>query len=345
MKIAVDAMGGDHAPGEIVQGALDAVAGLGIEVVLVGEAAAIQAELDRRGGRRPGVTVQHAAEVITTHEEPAMAFRRKKDSSIAVAYRLVRDGAADAVLSAGSTGALLVAGKVLFRALPGVERPGLLAPLPTRAGRPVLVIDVGANVDSKPEHLVQWAVMTSVYAEAVLGRERPRVGLVNIGSEDEKGNALTRATLSLLRQVAGLNFTGYVEPRDVPMGAVDVAVVDGFAGNVLLKTYEGVAAALFAMIRAALTSSPLAALGGLLARPALRRLARQVDYAEVGAVPLLGLRHPAFKCHGSSRARAIYNGLRVAREFVQNRTIERLQTQIARLEQAPGQGEDAADHG
>lgn len=345
MKVALDAMGGDHAPGEIVQGALDAVRGLGLEVVLVGDEAAVRAELDRRGGAPPRVQIHHASEVITTHEEPAMAFRRKKDSSIAVAYRLVRDGQADAVLSAGSTGALMVAGKVLFRALPGVDRPALLAPLPTRAGKPVLLLDVGANVDSKPEHLLQWAVMASVYAEAVLGRARPTVGLVNIGTEEEKGNALTRAALPLLRQAPGLNFVGYVEPREVPMGAVDVAVADGFAGNVLLKTYEGVASALFGMIREALRSSPPAALGGLLARPALRALARKVDYAEVGAVPLLGLRYPAFKSHGSSRARAIYSGLRVVQEFVGTGTLDRLQTAIARLQPAAGHKEDTVADG
>lgn len=337
-------MGGDRAPGEIVQGALDAVRDLGIEVVLVGDEAAVQAELSRRGGAPAGVAVRHATEVIGTHEEPAMAFRRKKDSSISVAYRMVRDGEADAVLSAGSTGALMVAGKVIFKALPGVERPALMVPLPTRTGRPVMLLDVGANVDSKPEHLVQWAVMASVYTESVLRRQRPRVGLVNIGTEEEKGNALTKATLPLLRQVPGLHFTGYVEPREVPMGAVDVAVADGFVGNVLLKTYEGVASALFDMIREALKSSPLAAVGGLLAKSALRRMARKVDYAEVGSAPLLGLRYPAFKAHGSSRARAIYSGLKVAREFVDNRTIDMLRTRVAQLGLAEAQGEDAAEN-
>ncbi len=344
MKVAVDAMGGDHAPGEIIQGAVEAARDFGIEVILVGAEPAVQAELKRLGKIPPGVHVQPASEVISTHEEPAMAFRRKKDSSIAVAYRLVRDGQADAVLSAGSTGALLVAGKVLLRAIPGVQRPALVAPLPTRAGKPVLLLDVGANVDSRPEHLVQWAVMASVYAETVWRRNRPSVGLVNIGTEDEKGNALTRATLPLLRQVPGLNFTGYVEPRDVPLGAVDVAVADGFVGNVMLKTFEGVASALFGMVREALKSGPVASLGGLLAKGALRQMAQRVDYAEVGAAPLLGLRHPAFKSHGSSKARAIYSGLRVVREFVGNQTMSQLHTQIARLGPAAGYGEDIVNN-
>lgn len=338
-------MGGDHAPGAVVQGCLDAVRELGIEVALVGPEPVLRAEVDRRGGLIPGVSLVHAPEVITTHEAPVMAVRRKRDSSLVTAMRLVRDGQADAFLSAGSTGAILAAGLFVVGRLPGVDRPALGAALPSRSGRPVLLLDVGANVDSRPEHLVQWAVLGTIYARVALGRPDPAVAILNIGAEEEKGNALVKAALPLLKQAPGIRFVGSVEPRDLPDGPVDVVVADGFVGNVVLKLYEGLGLALGAMVKEALLSSPLAALGGLLARPALQRLGRRLDYTEYGGAPLLGLQAPVVKCHGSSNARAIKNGLRVVQSLVQGGAVAAMAAQVAALQGAGAPGEETDGNG
>lgn len=329
MKVALDAMGGDNAPGEIVQGALDAVREAGIEVILVGPEDKIQHELDRPGGALPGISIHPATEIITNDEAPVAAVRRKKDSSMVVAVRLVKEGAADAVVSAGSTGALLAAGLFGLGRMPGVDRPALGAAFPTRPGRPVLVLDIGANAECRPENLVQFAIMGRIYAEVVLGCPNPRVGLLSNGTEEGKGNELTRATFPLLQQVEGLNFAGNIEARDLPMNVVDVLVCDGFVGNVVLKLFEGLGLSFFGMVRDALRSTTMAKLGGLLARPALKAMARRLDYAEYGGAPLVGLKAPAIKCHGSSNARAIRSGLLVTRDLVQARAVSRMQEQIA----------------
>lgn len=338
MKIAVDAMGGDNAPHEIVKGVLDGARELGVEVILVGPEDRIREEAEKLGGLPSGVTIHHAPDVITTEEAPVQAVRRKKDSSLVVATRLVKDGEADALLSAGSTGALLAAGLFVLGRLKGIDRPGLGATFPARNGN-VLVIDIGANVDNKPEHLVGFAIMGSVYAEQVLKKPRPTVALLNNGTEQEKGNELTKATFPLLQQ-APINFVGHVEAREVPSGDYDVVVCDGFVGNVVLKLYEGVASTVFHMIRDAFKSSLLAMIGAMLARPALLAMRRRIDHEEIGGVPLLGLKAPVVKCHGSSRAKGIKGGMRVLKGLVEGRAVEQIAAGITAYEAAgqPAQG-------
>lgn len=330
MRIAVDAMGGDHAPAAVVEGALAAVrTASDLELVLVGPPDRLQAELGRRGGAPAAIRIQQAAETIAFDEAPVQAVRRKKGSSLVVAMNMVKEQRADAFLSAGSTGAILAAGLFILGRMAGVDRPALTGLFPTRSGKPVLILDIGANTESKPEHLAQFAVMGSLYAQ-VLGRQRPSVALLNIGTEEGKGNTLTKAALPLIRQMPDLNFIGSIEGREVPAGEVDVVVTDGFTGNVVLKLYEGVGLALFGLIREALTSSPLATLGALLARPALKSLHRRLDWTETGGAPLLGLNAPVMKCHGSSDARAIAAGLAGLRELVRGRIVDRVREAVAR---------------
>jgi phosphate acyltransferase len=332
VKIAVDAMGGDNAPHEIVKGVVEGVRELGIEAVLVGPEETLLAEAGKWGGLPPGVTIRHAPDVITTHEAPVQAVRRKKESSLAVAMRLVKDGEADAFLSAGSTGALMAAGLFILGRMSGIDRPGLGGLFPAKKGS-VMVIDIGANVDNKPEHLVGFAIMGSVYVEQVLGKTRPTVALLSNGTEEEKGNELTKAAHTLLKR-APVNFVGNVEARELPSGEYDVVVCDGFVGNVVLKLFEGVAMTVFHMVREALTSTPLAKLGALLARPALLAMRRRIDYQEYGGVPLLGLNAPVVKCHGSSTAKGIRSGMRVLKGLVEGRAVERIAAGLAAFEAA-----------
>lgn len=323
LRIAVDAMGGDKAPGEIVQGALDAAREYGIEVVLVGPKDRISAEVQRRGGV-PGITIRHAPDIIGNDEAPVAAVRRKKQSTVVVGMELVRQGQADGFLSAGSTGALLAGGVFVLGRLKGIDRPAYGVALPTRKGGSVLLLDTGLSVDNRPEHLLQFAVMGHVYAQHVLGVTAPRVALLNNGAEADKGNAVTKAAYELLNQTQGLGFVGNIEGRDIPAGVADVVIADGFVGNITLKVFEGVALALLGMVKDALTSSPMAKLGAMLARPALKRLAKKLDYAETGGAPILGLVAPVVKCHGSSNARAIKNGIGVLRNLIAGRSAERV---------------------
>lgn len=328
MKIAVDAMGSDNAPAPEVEGAIAAAREYGIEIVLVGDEAKLTAEAFKHGGLPKGVTIHHAADVITTHEEPTKAFRAKKDASLTVAGRLVKEGLADALVSAGSTGALVVVGTLGIGRMKGIERPALGTIFPT-ADEPVFILDVGATPDCRPEWLVQFALMGNVYAKEILKLERPRVGLLNNGAEEEKGNALTKATYPLLKATQGIHFTGHIEARDVPFGGADVVVADGFPGNILLKTYEGVGMALMGAMKAALTSTPTAKIGALLAKPALKQMAKKFDYTEYGGALLLGLKAPVVKCHGSSNAKAIKSGLRVMKAALEGNVIEKLASSIA----------------
>jgi len=328
MKIAIDAMGSDHAPAPEVQGAIEAAREYGLELVLVGNEEAIRAEAAKHGGLPAGVTIHHAAEVITTHEEPTKAFRSKKDASISVAARLVKEGQADALVSAGSTGALVVVGTLGIGRMKGIERPALGTIFPT-VGDPVFILDVGATPDCRPEWLVQFALMGDVYAREILGLKQPRVALLSNGAEEEKGNALTKATFPLLKAINTINFTGNIEAREVPFGGADVVVADGFPGNVLLKTYEGVGMALFQAMKEALTSSTVAKVGALLAKPGLKAMAKKFDYTEYGGALLLGLKAPVVKCHGSSNAKAIKSGLRVMKAALQGNAVEKLATSIA----------------
>ncbi len=334
MRIAVDAMGGDHAPAEVVRGAWRAATEYEHTVVLVGQEEIVRGELDRLPSCDRIQTVP-ASEVIGFDEAPAMAVRKKKDSSIVVGVRLLKEGLAEAFVSAGSTGALMAAGMFVLGRLPGIDRPALAGILPVPGGRGLLMLDLGAHTDASPEHLYQWAVMGSLYAEHVMGITSPRVGLANIGVEPTKGNDAVREAYR--RLAAGdLNFVGNVEGRDIPSGPVDVLVWDGFVGNIVLKYTEGLAAALFGLMKEEFRRGLLSRLGALLLMPAFRRVRRRMDYSEHGGAPLLGIRGAIIKCHGSSRAEAIKNGIRAGATFAAT-GVNRLIAQ--RL--AGGEGEDA----
>lgn len=328
MRIAIDAMGGDSAPGAEVEGAIAAAREWEIEILLVGDEQQIQAEAAKHGGLPASIRIVHTTEVITTHEEPTRAFRAKKESSMVVAARLVKEGKADAMLSAGSTGALVVVGTLGIGRMKGIDRPALGTIMPT-VQEPVFVLDVGATPDARPEWLVQFALMGDVYAREILGLKQPRVALLNNGAEEEKGNAQTKAAYQLLKVTPGIQFAGNIEGRDVPLGKADVVVVDGFAGNVLLKTYEGVGMALMQAMKEALTSTPVATLGAALAKPALKRMAKKFDYTEYGGALLLGLKAPVVKCHGSSNAKGIKSGIRVMRAALMGQTVEKLAAKVA----------------
>lgn len=332
MRIAIDAMGSDNAPSPEVEGALMAVREWdNIEILLVGDEARIKAEAAKHGGLPARISIVHTTEVITPSEEPVRAVRSKKDASMVVAGRLVKDGQADAMLSAGSTGALVVVGTLGIGRMKGIDRPALGTIFPT-VGEPVFILDVGASPDAKPEWLVQFALMGNVYAREILGLKQPRVALLNNGAEEEKGTLLTKEAHKLLKETTGIHFTGNIEGRDVPFGKADVVVAEGFAGNVLLKTYEGVGMALMQAMKEALTSNLLATMGAALARPALKRMAKKFDYTEYGGALLLGLKALVVKSHGSSNGKAIRSGIRVVRTSLMGNALEKVGSSIAAQE-------------
>ncbi|MDR3240453.1 MAG: phosphate acyltransferase PlsX [Clostridiales bacterium] len=308
MLIAVDAMGGDNAPAEIVKGAVNALADERIKIIFLGAEEAIRKELSQHLVKTDQVEIIAASEVITNEESPTNAIRQKKNSSMVLGLRLLKDRKASAFVSAGATGALLTGATVIVGRIPGIERPALGALLPNEKNFSLL-IDCGANVDAKPNYLVQFAKMGSIYMENVLGVREPRVGLLNIGAESEKGNALTKEAYALLENAVP-HFVGNVEARDVPWGAADVIVCDAFVGNVVLKYTEGFAKAIMGVIQKELMSSTVSKLGALLAKNALRRVKNSFDYAEVGGAPFLGLRALVVKAHGSSDAKAIQAAIR-----------------------------------
>lgn len=329
MRIAIDAMGGDNAPRAEVEGTIAAAREwTHLEYILVGDEARIRAEAARCGGLPGNVSVVHASEVITTHEEPTKAFRAKKDASLVVAGRMVKEGKADALLSAGSTGGVVVVGTLVIGRMKGIDRPALGTIFPTYKD-PVFVLDIGATPDCRPEWLVQFALIGDLYAREILGIKQPRVALLNNGAEEEKGNALTKATYPLLKELKAIHFIGNVEGRDVPMGACDVVVTDGFPGNIFLKTYEGVGIAIMKAMKEALTSTPMAAIGAALAKPALKQMAKKFDYTEYGGALLLGLKAPVVKCHGSSEAKGIKSGIRVMKQALEQSVIAKLGASVA----------------
>lgn len=329
IRIALDAMGGDHAPGEVVAGALAALEQSGeLHIQLVGQPDQLtsclgtpQAELRER------ITIIPASQVIGNDEAPALAVRHRKDASIVVATRLLKEGQADALVTAGSTGAFMAAGLLVLGRLPGVLRPALAPTLPTVDGRGVVLLDVGANMDSTAEHLTQYAMMGSIYAEQVLQRDNPRVGLLNVGVEPGKGNQLIKDTFPLLAQQP-LNFVGSVEARDLLSGAADVVVTDGFVGNVVLKFMEGMAGSMFELLKAEFLRDTRSKLGAAMLKPGLRRFKRKLDYSEYGGAPLLGVKRAMVKCHGSSQRLAIQNGILQAARFVEHQFVERIAAAI-----------------
>jgi glycerol-3-phosphate acyltransferase PlsX len=329
LTIAVDAMGGDHFPKPEVEGALQAVKSLSLKVILVGREEVVTKELDRHGNWRAlPIEVHHASEVITMEDSAGKAVRAKKDSSIRVAARLVRDGTAQGFVSAGNTGAVMATAKMVMGLAHGVDRPALASAFPTLNGNPVVMIDVGANVDSSPSMLAQFAVMGDIYSRLIFHTKVPKVGLMSIGEEEHKGNALTHEAMPLLKTLRHINFIGNVEGRDIYTGKVDVVVCDGFVGNVALKTSEGLEEVIRQMLREALSKSATRKVGALLAKGAFAEFKKRVDYSEHGGAPLLGLKGVCLICHGRSPAKAIKNAIRVAGEFAAEKMSDQIATEL-----------------
>ena len=315
MKIAVDAMGGDFAPEQIVFGAVRAAKKYGCEIVLVGDEAKIREVLKRETGwENLGITIHHTTQVIEMDEHPADAVRSKKDSSIVVATKLVKDGVCDAVLSAGSTGAAVTAAQLILKRIKGIGRPTIATPIPTTKGV-TLMLDSGANVDSKPIHLVQSGMMGSIYAEYVFGIKNPRVGLLNIGEEETKGNEQARETYPLLKELRSINFCGNAEGRDIPKGNFDVVICDGFVGNVVLKFAEGLAKTIMKLIK-----------------EAIKELGKRLDASEYGGAPLLGVNGVCIISHGSSNAKSICSAIGVANDYVNGKVLEHIKETLEQEE-------------
>ncbi len=327
-KVALDAMGGDNAPAEIVKGAVDAISGRDdIKIFLVGQEDVVAKELSQYSFPKERIEVVDAPEVIEMAEPPVEAIRKKKQSSIVVGMNMVKNREADAFVSAGSSGAILVGGQVIVGRIKGIQRPPLAPLIPTEKGVSLL-IDCGANVDARADHLVQFAKMGSIYMEHVLGVKNPRVAIVNIGAEDEKGNALVKETLPMLRECTGINFVGSIEARDIPKGEVDVIVCEAFVGNVILKLYEGLSSTLVGVIKKGLMSTLKSKIGAALALPALKKTLKAFDASEYGGAPLLGLNGLVVKTHGSSKAKEITNAIYQCVAFKENAINDKIKENI-----------------
>ncbi|MFN2182975.1 MAG: phosphate acyltransferase PlsX [Anaerolineae bacterium] len=322
MKIVVDAMGGDHAPAVVVDGAIQAARDLGLEIILVGQREAVQPELDKFDTAGLPISLHHASQVIDMDEHPAAAVKAKKDSSMVVAMDLVKRGEADAFFTAGNSGGALAAALFRLGRIRGIKRPAIstIFPSQTKQGY-CFLLDIGANADCKPEYLVQFAHMGSIYAERVLGVSNPRVAIVSNGEEEGKGNQLVQETAPILK-ASGLNFVGNAEGRHVPGGLADVVVTDGFTGNVIIKLAEGVSRLLMDVLKEELTSTSVSKLGALLAKSSFDKVKSRLDYREYGGAPLLGVDGAVIIGHGRSDARAIRNGIRMAAQTVENGVVE-----------------------
>ena len=332
--IALDAMGSDRAPKPEVEGAIQAARRFGIHVALVGPEETIRAELWRHPlARLLPISIVHASEVIHMDENALQAVRAKRDSTMRVGLRLVREGQASAFITAGNTGAAMATAKMVLGGLPGVDRPALVAIMPTATGTVSTLLDVGANVDCKPYNLEQFAVMGDIYFRSMFGVEKPRVGLLSIGEEEGKGNELTREAFQLLKQLP-LNFIGNVEGRDIYTGKVDVIVADGFVGNVALKTSEGVVNLVRATLKETLRATITRQVGFLLSRSAFSDFKKRLDHTEYGGAPLLGVKGACFITHGSSNVNAIKNAIRVASEFVERDTNRKIESEMAKMRSA-----------
>ncbi|MEH7106802.1 phosphate acyltransferase PlsX [Bacillus sp. JJ1764] len=317
MKIAIDAMGGDHAPKEIVLGAIKAVQTFSdLHITLVGDETKIKEYMTNQDR----ISILHTTEVILGTDEPVRAVRRKKTASMVLAAQQVADGQADACISAGNTGALMAAGLFVVGRIEGIDRPALAPTLPTIGGEGFLLLDVGANADAKPEHLQQYAMMGSIYSQKVRGISKPRIGLLNIGTEEKKGNELTKQAFGFLKET-NLHFVGNVEARDLLDGVADVVVTDGFTGNMVLKTIEGTALSMFKMLKTALMSSFTSKVAAAVLKPNLKQLKETMDYSEYGGAALFGLNAPVIKAHGSSNAQAIFSAVKQTREMVSNDVV------------------------
>ncbi len=323
-RVALDAMGGDNAPVEMVKGAIDAIhKRKDIKVFLVGQEVLIQEELKKHTYEASQIEVVNATEVIETAEPPVIAIRRKKDSSMVVAMNMVKKGEADAFVSAGNSGAVLVGGQLIVGRIKGVERPPLAPLLPTAKGVSLL-IDCGANVDARPSHLVQFAKLGSIYMENVMGIKNPKVAIVNIGAEEEKGNALVKETFPLLKECEDINFIGSIEARNIPYGDADVIVCEAFVGNVILKLYEGVGAVLIKKVKQGMMTTLRSKIGALLVKPALKETLKSFDASEHGGAPLLGLNGLVVKTHGSSNAKEVSNSIIQCVTFKEQKINEKI---------------------
>jgi glycerol-3-phosphate acyltransferase PlsX len=329
IKIAVDSMGSDNSPYSEIEGTVQAAKAYSVDVVLVGKESLLTPLLKEAGGDGLPIEIKNATQAIAMDEAPTVALRKKKDSSIRVAADLVREKVASGLVSAGNTGAVMAISKMVFGAVPGVDRPALAAVLPTLAGHAVL-LDVGANVACKPHHLVQFAVMGHLFSKKIVGVASPRVGLMSVGEEESKGNELTKEVHKALKQLH-LNFIGNVEGRDIYNGRADVIVCDGFTGNVALKTSEGLIEAVLKLLKDELSRNLQAKVGALLSQQSFKRLKKRLDYSEYGGAPLLGLRGVSIICHGRSSSNAIKNAIRVAKEFAENQVNVKLEAELSQI--------------
>ncbi len=327
MKIIVDAMGGDYAPNEILKGCVDAAQEYNIDLTLVGQEDIIKEQLRVIKSSLDRFEIVNASEVIEPDESPVAAIKRKKDSSMVKGLELLRKDPGSVFISAGSTGALMAGGLLRVGRIKGIGRPALAPLIPTRK-EPLLLIDAGANADSKAENIVQFAIMGSVYMERVIGRKNPTLGLVNIGTEEGKGNELTKEAYALLKEQKNINFVGNIEARDIPTGVVDIVVCDGFTGNIILKLIEGLASSLFGIMKEEFTKGFIPKMGALLLKPSLKGLKDSMDYAEHGGAPLLGINGGIIKAHGSSDARAIKNAIRQGKLFIDQKVLENIRSSI-----------------
>ena len=330
MKIVIDGFGGDHAPDEVLKGAALAIERLGVEVAVTGELSVLQERVSALGLSDKGIELVGANGVISTDDSPRAILKEKADCSMGKAFRMLADGEADAAISAGSTAAIVIGGTMIAKRIKGVKRTALVPVMPAKDGARYCVLDGGANLECKPEMLQQFAIMGSSFMELTLGIKNPRVGLLNIGTEDEKGRELEHETKALLEKTP-VNFVGYVEARDVPLGAVDVLVTDGFTGNVYLKACEGMGALMKDSLKSMFFANLKTKIGALCVKKQLDVFSKNMDYKEVGGSPLLGTARPVFKAHGSSDAKAFFNAFRQAKMFVENNAIEEMTAAIARL--------------
>jgi len=335
VKIVLDGMGGDYGPQVTVLGAVDAVKEYGIHVIITGDKEKIELELTKYDYPEDKIEVIHCEDEITNDDKPVMAIRRKKNSSMVVGINLVKEKKADAVISAGNTGALLAGGLLLLGRIKGIDRPALAPVYPTTKGISVLV-DGGANSDCKPRNFLEFGLMGSIYASRVLKLDNPKVCIVNIGIEETKGNEATKDAYQLLK-TASFNFAGNVEARDIPSGYADVIVCDGFTGNIILKLTEGVAGAIFSSLKLEFTKNLLSKIGAMILKPGIVNFKKKLDYTEYGGAPFLGVNGPLFKAHGSSNAKAIKNAIRQAKVFVENGVLDGILREIEVL------GEDNID--
>lgn len=326
MRIIVDAMGGDNAPEEIVKGALYGAKEYGVSLLFTGDSAAIEGILKKENHDNIDIEVVHTDEIITNNDHPSTAIRRKKNSSMVVGMRLLKEGRGDAFISAGNTGALLAGGLFVVGRLRGIDRPALAPVVPGRKG-PFMLLDVGANADCKPENILQFALMGDIYARKILHKEKTSIGLVNIGTEKEKGNEFTKECYRLLSENFD-NFAGNTEGRDIPEGRFDVVVCDGFTGNTVLKVFEGVAETIFNVLKEGIMSNARYKIGGLLLKPVFKKFKKDFDYSEYGGAILLGVKNPVIKAHGSSNAKAFKNAVRQAVDVVNGNIIDSIEQEL-----------------